>query len=40
MIMGLEEGLKGMCVGERREVVVPPHWGHGEEGGEFLEMLK
>ncbi|KAM4716772.1 peptidyl-prolyl cis-trans isomerase FKBP10-like [Anableps anableps] len=32
VIVGLEEGLKGMCVGERREVVVPPHWGHGEDG--------
>ncbi|MED6281011.1 Peptidyl-prolyl cis-trans isomerase fkbp10 [Characodon lateralis] len=30
--MGLEEGLKGMCVGERREVVIPPHWAHGEDG--------
>ncbi|XP_029014159.1 peptidyl-prolyl cis-trans isomerase FKBP10-like [Betta splendens] len=32
VIQGLEEGLSGMCVGERREVVVPPHWGHGENG--------
>ncbi|KAM4536151.1 peptidyl-prolyl cis-trans isomerase FKBP10-like [Fundulus diaphanus] len=32
VIMGLEEGLKGMCVGERREVVIPPHWAHGEDG--------
>ncbi|XP_024128307.1 peptidyl-prolyl cis-trans isomerase FKBP10 [Oryzias melastigma] len=32
VIVGLEEGLKGMCVGERREVVVPPHWAHGENG--------
>ncbi|XP_033998239.1 peptidyl-prolyl cis-trans isomerase FKBP10-like [Trematomus bernacchii] len=32
VIPGLEEGLRGMCVGERREVVVPPHWGHGENG--------
>ncbi|XP_017284993.1 peptidyl-prolyl cis-trans isomerase FKBP10 [Kryptolebias marmoratus] len=32
VILGLEEGLKGMCVGERREVVVPPHWAHGENG--------
>ncbi|XP_070779030.1 peptidyl-prolyl cis-trans isomerase FKBP10-like [Enoplosus armatus] len=32
VIPGLEEGLSGMCVGERREVVVPPHWGHGENG--------
>ncbi|CAB1431396.1 unnamed protein product [Pleuronectes platessa] len=32
VIHGLEEGLRGMCVGERREAVVPPHWGHGEDG--------
>ncbi|XP_020488303.1 peptidyl-prolyl cis-trans isomerase FKBP10 [Labrus bergylta] len=32
VISGLEEGLSGMCVGERRRVVVPPHWGHGESG--------
>ncbi|KAM8844701.1 peptidyl-prolyl cis-trans isomerase FKBP10-like [Spinachia spinachia] len=32
VILGLEEGLFGMCLGERREVVVPPHWGHGEDG--------
>ncbi|XP_045890690.1 peptidyl-prolyl cis-trans isomerase FKBP10 [Micropterus dolomieu] len=32
VIPGLEKGLSGMCVGERREVVVPPHWGHGEDG--------
>uniref|UniRef100_A0A8C2ZT95 peptidylprolyl isomerase n=1 Tax=Cyclopterus lumpus TaxID=8103 RepID=A0A8C2ZT95_CYCLU len=32
VIPGLEEGLGGMCVGEKREVVVPPHWGHGENG--------
>ncbi|XP_010738203.3 peptidyl-prolyl cis-trans isomerase FKBP10 [Larimichthys crocea] len=32
VISGLETGLIGMCVGERREVVIPPHWGHGESG--------
>ncbi|KAM9345976.1 peptidyl-prolyl cis-trans isomerase FKBP10-like [Symphorus nematophorus] len=32
VIAGLEKGLSGMCVGERREVVIPPHWGHGENG--------
>ncbi|KAM4531191.1 peptidyl-prolyl cis-trans isomerase FKBP10-like [Odontesthes bonariensis] len=32
VIQGLELGLKGMCVGERREVVIPPHWAHGEDG--------
>uniref|UniRef100_A0A3P8WGX8 peptidylprolyl isomerase n=1 Tax=Cynoglossus semilaevis TaxID=244447 RepID=A0A3P8WGX8_CYNSE len=32
VIYGLEEGLSGMCVGEKREVIVPPHLGHGEAG--------
>lgn len=32
VISGLETGLSGMCVGERREVVIPPHWAHGEDG--------
>lgn len=40
VITGLEEGLSGMCVGEKREVVIPPHWGHGENGGESVELLR
>ncbi|KAM9837816.1 peptidyl-prolyl cis-trans isomerase FKBP9 [Aulostomus maculatus] len=32
VIDGLDEGLQGMCVGERRVVTVPPHLGHGERG--------
>ena len=35
VIQGLDDGLKGMCVGEKREVVVPPHLGHGENGGQY-----
>lgn len=34
VIDGLDQGLRGMCVGERRTVTVPPHLGHGEKGGE------
>lgn len=34
VIDGLDEGLRGMCVGERRTVIIPPHLGHGEKGGE------
>lgn len=33
VIEGLDEGLKGMCVGEKREVIVPPHLGHGQNEG-------
>lgn len=34
VIDGLDMGLTGMCVGERRTIIVPPHLGHGESGGE------
>lgn len=40
VIPGLEKGLSGMCVGEKREVVCPPHWGHGENGGQSLGLLR
>ncbi|XP_023691295.1 peptidyl-prolyl cis-trans isomerase FKBP10 [Paramormyrops kingsleyae] len=30
VIAGLDEGLRGMCVGERRMVIVPPHLAHGD----------
>ncbi|KAJ8251251.1 hypothetical protein GJAV_G00218970 [Gymnothorax javanicus] len=33
VIEGLYAGLQNMCVGERREVIIPPHLGHGELGG-------
>ncbi|KAK2820439.1 hypothetical protein Q5P01_023398 [Channa striata] len=32
VIDGLDEGLRGMCAGEKRVVTVPPHLGHGEKG--------
>ncbi|EHB02829.1 FK506-binding protein 10 [Heterocephalus glaber] len=32
VIEGLDRGLQGMCVGERRRLVVPPHLAHGESG--------
>ncbi|MBN3296503.1 peptidyl-prolyl cis-trans isomerase FKBP9 [Amia ocellicauda] len=32
VIDGLDLGMQGMCVGERRVVIVPPHLGHGEDG--------
>ncbi|XP_073428807.1 peptidyl-prolyl cis-trans isomerase FKBP10 isoform X1 [Dendrobates tinctorius] len=32
VIDGLDMGLIGMCVGEKRMVIVPPHLGHGESG--------
>ncbi|KAM8836106.1 peptidyl-prolyl cis-trans isomerase FKBP9 [Spinachia spinachia] len=32
VIDGLDQGLRGMCVGEKRLITVPPHLGHGEKG--------
>lgn len=40
MIAGLEKGLSGMCEGEKREVIVPPHWAHGENGGQATGQLR
>lgn len=37
VIDGLDLALRGMCVGEKRLVTVPPHLGHGENGGEPTE---
>ncbi|XP_038609500.1 peptidyl-prolyl cis-trans isomerase FKBP10 isoform X1 [Tachyglossus aculeatus] len=32
VIEGLNTGLQGMCVGEQRRLIIPPHLGHGEHG--------
>lgn len=40
VIEGLDEGLRGMCVGEKRVVIVPPHLGHGENGGKWTSPLE
>ncbi|XP_047664031.1 peptidyl-prolyl cis-trans isomerase FKBP10 [Tachysurus fulvidraco] len=36
VIEGLDQGLTGMCVGEKREVIVPPHYGHGQNEGSLV----
>lgn len=32
VIAGMDEGLLGVCTGERRRIIIPPHLGYGEEG--------
>lgn len=32
IIPGMDQGLQGVCMGERRRVVVPPHLAYGENG--------
>ncbi|NWI39464.1 FKB10 isomerase, partial [Picathartes gymnocephalus] len=32
IIPGMDQGLQGVCVGEQRRVVIPPHLAYGEEG--------
>ena len=32
MIQGYEQGVPGMCVGEKRVLIVPPHLGYGDRG--------
>ncbi|MBN3305500.1 FKBP9 isomerase, partial [Amia calva] len=32
VVLGMEMGLKDMCVGEKRTLVIPPHLGYGERG--------
>ncbi|KAG9464085.1 hypothetical protein GDO78_020529, partial [Eleutherodactylus coqui] len=34
VIIGMDMGLRDMCVGEKRTIVIPPHLGYGEAGVE------
>uniref|UniRef100_A0A3Q0RRW4 peptidylprolyl isomerase n=1 Tax=Amphilophus citrinellus TaxID=61819 RepID=A0A3Q0RRW4_AMPCI len=36
VIQGMDKALQGLCMGEKRRVIIPPHLAYGEEGvGEF-----
>lgn len=36
VIRGMDKALQGLCMGEKRRIVVPPHMAYGEAGvGEF-----
>lgn len=32
VIAGMDQGLIGVCVGEKRTITIPPHLAYGEEG--------
>ncbi|XP_045144602.1 peptidyl-prolyl cis-trans isomerase FKBP9 [Echinops telfairi] len=32
VVLGMDMGLRQMCVGEKRTVIIPPHLGYGEAG--------
>lgn len=38
LIAGIDKGLQGMCVNERRTVTVPPHLAYGSTGAGTMKM--
>lgn len=41
LIAGMDRGIQGMCVNERRRITVPPHLGYGSVGtGEMKTTVR
>lgn len=40
VIVGMDEGLIGVCVGEKRTITIPPHLAYGEEGTGVCVVLR
>ena len=38
-VKGVEEGVLGMCIGEKRKLIVPPELGHGQSGDYTLNEM-
>ena len=38
-VKGVEKGVLGMCVGEKRKLIVPPELGHGHSGDYTLNEM-
>lgn len=32
VITGMDQALVGVCTGERKRVIIPPHMAYGEQG--------
>ena len=38
IIPGMDQGLQGSCMGERRRITIPPHLAYGENGVSTKEI--